>query len=126
MADFIVHDEASRERAAQFVAGLSTDRRWRVSVGKPKRSLQQNALYHSWVGQIAAETGHSHDDIHEWLKAEFLPPRFIEIEGTEHEIRRSTTALKVDEMSEFMDRVSAWAASFGIALPFPEDMHRRF
>ena len=97
-----------------------------IRLYKRSRSLEQNALLWKWYSAIAADTGHTAEDIHEVCKAKFLPPIFVDIAGEVHEVRRTTTKLKVDEMSSYMSQVQAWAASeLGITLPIPEELHMR-
>lgn len=120
----IIRDPATRARAINFIALLNADKAWEVQIAPHKkgRSVQQNSLYWKWLGIISAETGHDADEIHEFCKIKFLPPVFVEINGEVHEARRTTTKLKVDEMSSYMNRVYAWATSeLGILLPLPED-----
>lgn len=123
----IIRDEPMRERVIDLIRQLDLAKGWRVSVApyKRSRSLEQNNLYHKWCGVIAAETGNSHDAIHEFCKAEFLPPVFVEVGGKVREVRQTTTTLKVQEMSAFMDAVYAWASSdLGLILPIPEELGR--
>jgi hypothetical protein len=126
-APFIIRDEAGRKRAMDFLAKLNLAKPWQMTIAPPrkKRSLDQNSLYHKWCSIVAAETGNSHNAVHEWAKDEFLPPVFIEIGGRRKEIRRSTTELNTAEMSAYMDRFNAWAESdLGIMLPHPDDLGR--
>ncbi len=58
-------------------------RRVTIVLHKEKRSISQNALYHMWVGIIADETGHSHDDLHEAFKAMFLGRKTVKLGGSE-------------------------------------------
>jgi len=126
MTKLIVRDEDIRQRALDFIAGLDLDKPWELTV-KPyvkKRSLEQNNLYHQWVGAIAGETGHSHDEVHEWLKAEYLAPRMVEINGKTQQWRPTTTKLTTKEMSEFMDQVYVFGTSqLGLMLPVLEDRY---
>jgi len=119
----VIHDEPSRQRAIAHIGGLNLGiKPWTVTVDphRKKRSLGQNNLYHEWVGIIANHTGHSHDEVHEWCKEEFLPPRAVVIDGKTREYR-STTGLSTGEMATYMDRVSAFAGSdLGLFLPAPE------
>lgn len=124
---YIVRDEYMRSRVADLIAQLDLSKPWQVTVEphRARRSMNQNALYHLWVGIIAAHTGNSHDAVHEALKAEFLPPRIMELGGRVREYRPSTTTLKIDEMSAYMNQVQAWAgAMLGLILPTPEDLGR--
>ena len=122
---YIVRDEQMRSRVADLILKLDLSKPWQITVEphRARRSLNQHNLYHLWVGIIAAQTGNSHDAIHECLKAEFLPPRFMTWNGKVREYRPSTTTLKIDEMSAFMNQVQAWAGStLGIILPVPDDL----
>lgn len=127
MFTVIVRNDALRARAIDLIGALNISRPWKITVQphKAKRSLDQHRLYHMWVGVVASETGNTHDGIHEWAKGEFLPPVIVTVNGKSRECRRSTTDLKTAEMTEYLDRFSAWAASeLGILLPHPEDRGR--
>ena len=124
---YIVRDEYMRERVADLIAKLDLSRAWQITVEphRARRSINQHNLYHKWCSVIAADTGNSHDAVHEYLKAEFLPPRTIEMGGKFREIRPSTTTLKIDEMTAYMSQVQAWAGTtLGIILPVPDDLGR--
>jgi len=127
MTEFILSPEAPavRDRVLAHIKALSDARKWRVTVVRyqKRRTLPQNALFHKWVAVIAEETGNDNESTKDALKAMFLPPRIIDMGGALMEVRRSTAALNTSEMKLFMDKVSGWAASEGIALPQPEDMH---
>ena len=127
MHPIIVRDERSRSIAIELIGKLNLSKAWEVVIRprKSKRSLDQNALYHKWVSIVADETGNTHDAIHEWAKAQFLPPRLATVGGVVKEYRPSTTKLTVAEMSDYMTRFSAWAATdLGLALPHPDDLGR--
>lgn len=123
----IIRDEASRARAIELIGKLDLLKPWAVTVAKAKskRSIDQNNLYWLWLGIIANETGNTATDIHEWCKGEFLPPVFVEVNGKVREARRSTTDLNTADMTTYLDRINAWAASdLGIILPHPDDRGR--
>ena len=71
---------------------------------------------------IAAETGHNENEIHEWLKDEFLPPKFIKIGDKEKELHRTTTDLTTAEMEVYLERCRVWAgATLGCVIPLPNE-----
>ena len=122
----IVRTPETRQKVLARIARLSLESPVSITIEpyKRSRSLEQNALYHLWVGIVAKETGNDHDDIHEHCRQSFLPPRIVEVNGEIRETRRSTASLKVDEMAEYMDKVYAWATGeLGIKLPLPEDRY---
>lgn len=124
---YIIRDEKLRAQVAGLIASLNLERPWSVSIEpyKKKRSLNQNALYHKWVGIIADVTGNSHDDVHDVLKSKFCPVREITI-GDKVEVVRSTTKLNTLEFKDYADKVYAFAQTeLGILLPVPGDPTER-
>ncbi len=90
------------------------------------RSLAQNAFYWSVVvASLSEHTGYTPDEIHEILKAKFLPKtraitdRNGEIVG-EFVIGGSTTALNKIEFGEYIEQVRVWAAELGVYIPDPD------
>lgn len=124
----ILRSETQRQFALSTIQKLNVDKLWEVVIRpyRKPRTLDQNALIHSWFTLIARETGNDMDDVKEALKAKFLPPRFVEIDGETIETRRSTAKLDTKEMSEFCNRLQAWAAAeLGIVLPTRQDLMER-
>ena len=120
----IIRDEAMRQRVIEHIAALNIERPWTIEIKRhvKKRSLSQLALYWMWIEVIAKETGNDNDMLHEFVKAKFLTPVTHEVFGeTFHQ--RTTTKLPIDEMSQFMEKVNAFAgAELGILLPQPEEL----
>lgn len=122
--EIVIRGRTQRDYAIDLINKLSPDKIWAVTVSpyRKKRSLDQNALIHSWFAIIARETGNDPDDVKEALKSMFLPPRYVEMEGKTVEVRRATSKLDTKDMAEFCSRVQAWAAQeFGIVLPTRDD-----
>lgn len=80
-----------------------------------KRSHSQNSFYWLYLGIIERDTGQNADDIHEWAKRKFLPPRFIQINGEEMRIPGTTTGLGKGDFTDFMDKISA-----AVEIPIPD------
>jgi len=123
-------DDADRRRAlyhraqrmiTEALARLDeTGRDIYIEVGEYRRSrsAEQNARYWAIIGAIADHTGHSKDEIHEYCKQRFLPPRVIEIDGQQVMVPTSTTTLSTAEFAAYMDQVEAWAATeLGVVIP---------
>jgi hypothetical protein len=93
------------------------------SLTKPKktRSLNQNNYLWGIVYQtIADELGYSVSEIHEYMKARFLPH-----EG-KLEIPRSTTSLSTVEMEDYLSKIRIFASSeldIFIQLPNETDIY---
>lgn len=75
---------------------------------KPKRTEAQNRyLWGVYYPEIAKQTGHSIEEIHEWAKGKFLTDRIIEVLGDKVRIKKSTTELSVVEFGEYIMRIES-------------------
>lgn len=125
MSTVILVGETQRTNAISLIAALDLNKPWVVEIKKyvKKRTNPQLALYWEWIGIISNETGNDKDDLHELFKKKFLDPEIHEIMG--ETILRYTTEGDAKRMTEFMDRVLAFANSqLGIFLPLPSDRGR--
>jgi hypothetical protein len=95
------------------------------------RSLAQNAWYWSGVvGAISEHTGYTPDEIHEILKAKFLPKKLALTDGNgeivdELVIGGSTTKLNKIQFGEYIEQIRAWASdTLGLDIkdPLPLEM----
>lgn len=119
MRQYIARNEQALRNIASVILGLSPKKAWRVEVvqHQDKRTLSQNKLYWAIATEIARETGHTPDEIHEYCKATFLPKRIVSFDGKDTEIVGSSAELDKPAFSEYVERVMAWAASdFGIVV----------
>lgn len=123
MTPHIIRDETMRAAVCRLISALDLTKEWSVTVEpyKKHRSLSQNNLMWLWNSIIARETGDDVDWVHETLKKKFLPLEERECLG-EVVSRRATRTLNTEKMTEYLNRVQAFAASeLGILLPVPED-----
>lgn len=83
------------------------------------RTLNQNSLYHLYLDVIERETGNNHNDLHEFFKREFLPPRIIKVriagKESERKIPASTTDLNKTDFADYMDKICAM-----VEIPIPD------
>lgn len=88
-----------------------------------KRTVDQNALMWMWFTCIEDETGTLKQDVHDYYCKMFLR-RIIVINGKEETVVRTTSKLNTAEMTVFLNKIQADAASeFGIRLPSPDDLY---
>lgn len=100
-----------------------------VKEKKRKRSLSQNAFY--WGCVIPAitnmfrEHGNSVDNeqVHEFLKSEVgkMNQTIVLPDGEVKEICGSSAALKTMEFEDYLTKVRAWAAEWGVVIPLPNE-----
>lgn len=82
------------------------------------RSQRQNRFY--WgvmIPLLADHSGDTHEDMHDFLRQEFLPRRFVEFAGRRREVRKSTADLSVEEFSVYLEQLAALAAESGLVIP---------
>ena len=85
---------------------------------KSSRSIEQNNLLHSWIRAIAEETGHSVEEIKDYVCSEYLGSReYLGINGTPKSRLVTTSELSVEEMSALIERVTELGAQVGAQLP---------
>lgn len=91
---------------------------YRIEREVPVRTHSQNALYWAYLGFIEHETGNLSDDLHEFAKRKFLPPKWIKINGEEIKIPTSTTDLNKIQFGDYMDKICVWS---GVPIPNPDE-----
>lgn len=87
------------------------------------RSSNQNRYY--WgviVKMIAEETGHTNDEIHQWLKVEFNGELVI-IGNKEIKIGKSTAGLDIEKFEDYCQKIRIWALEIlNITIPLPNEI----
>ena len=98
----------------------------RITISSPlkTRSKAQNAYMWGVVyTMIAAETGHSTEEIHEYMKDKYLPKVYVSIKGEERELTKSTTALDTMFFESYLEQVRAFAATeLSMTIPLPHEV----
>lgn len=120
----VVRNEHLRDVAIDQIRHLSLDPPWvmRLEEYSPRRSLDQNAFLHAVPLRILAdETGHSIEDIKEYLLGEAFGWQDSAVFGTkvQRPVKRSSQ-LTTKEFSWFLDWIESWAVqTLGIQVPRP-------
>lgn len=81
------------------------------------RSLSQNNLYWMYLEIIERETGNNANDLHEYFRRTLLSPKWLKVMGKEIKVPKSTTELKKNEFSEYMEKI---CAETGVPIPDTE------
>ena len=84
------------------------------------RTINQNKLYWLYLKLIEDETGNDSQEIHEYFKRIFLPPRFISVFNREIKIPASTTKLDTKEFTDYIAKIEKMT---GIKCPNPEEIN---
>jgi hypothetical protein len=103
----------------------------RIERLRATRSQRQNAWYWGVIVQMLADhTGYTPDEMHEVLKAKFIPKRFAVADGNgeirdELVIGGSSAALNTVEFGEYCEAIRQWAAeNLSVVIPDPLDVAR--
>lgn len=98
----------------------------RIEPAKATRSLNANAWY--WgviVHELSEHTGYTPDEMHEFLKAKFIPKRLSVQNGNgvivdELVIGGTTREMSKSDFSEYCESIRRWAAEdLGLNIPDP-------
>lgn len=122
--DFLVANKETKADALNYIWGLTkADGIKIVSIKdyKPNRSQNQNRLYWAIMKDVARETGHSTDELHELFKHKFLGHKESLVMGEKLDWVPSTTQLTTIEMTEYVERIVAFLAQSGITIALPSD-----
>lgn len=111
--NYVIQNSGSRQVVHNVIDMLDGRRAWAVEIKpwQPKRSHDQNAKYWAIVEEIARQTGHHKDEIHDILKVKFLQTKTVNIFGIEREVVPDSRNLSASQFSEYIDQVQAWAAT---------------
>jgi hypothetical protein len=118
---------ANRERLTDWCKE-NTGKRVMLKVERKsaKRSLKQNAYYHSAVVEVVREgllnLGYrlSHDETHYFLKERFNPIEIPGNGGIQLTVPGSTTGLNKVQFGEYIERIAQFAAEYlGVEIKAP-------
>ena len=112
-------------KSMDFMCSQLRNGRYKLTIERytEPRTLNQNALMWLWFTCIEQATGTDKQDVHDYYCNLFLRRTAI-IKGKETVIAGSTSKLNTLQMTDFMNKVQADAATeLGITLPLPADRY---
>lgn len=122
-------DVRNRQRLAEEVKH-APDGEYTLTLSRKRatRSVQSNRYYWGVVVELLSDhTGYTPDEIHEVLKAKFIPKRLSVSDGNgeikgEFVIGGTTTEMNKLEFGEFITRIREWAAEeLHVVIPDPDN-----
>jgi len=120
MKRYIIRNDGTQARCIRDISNLEYDKPHEVIIKPYKhvRSVEQNNLLHSWIREIANETGHTVEEIKDHICAEFLGTKdYVGLDGGRRTRVIATSELNVEEMSALIERVTELGALVGARLP---------
>ena len=90
---------------------------------RSKRSLEQNAFFHSWVGLLSDYTGYTKTEMKDIIKNQFLKCESVnEKTGSIFTYTKDTSSLNKTEFADFCTDIQHWSESeFNVRLPLPNE-----
>ena len=121
-----VSNKQSAHKVSDLITALSPDKQWSVEVKewKPQRTPTQNNTMWAWYTIIGNHLGYTKNEMHDILRAEFLPVRQAEFKGREVNLLTSTSGKDwtVDKEAAYLSDIERFAATeLGIMLPRRDD-----
>jgi hypothetical protein len=120
MKRYVIRSPIIRDRCAEAVQSIDLDGKQQeviIREHKNSRSVEQNNFFHAMVRAIAESTGHSVDEIKEYVCQEFLGAvEYTGLDGTQRSRVRSTSELAVDEMTALIERVKQLANQLDVRM----------
>lgn len=117
--------KVSMEKSFDFLCSLLRNGVYTLSIKRKTepRTVSQNALMWMWFKCLEESTGTEKQDWHDYYCAKFLQ-RETSIGGKRFTVIGGTSTLNTVQMSNFMDKVQADAATeWEITLPLPADRY---
>ena len=113
MIKFIIYGD-NKKQFIQKVDELDPTMRWQATIVeyKSKRSDIQNNRYWALMTEFGNFLGYSKDDLHDICRYKFLR-NFIEIEGEQLPLLKTTTKLTTAEMANFQNEIERWGHEMG-------------
>ncbi|NBW19195.1 MAG: hypothetical protein EBR82_65590 [Caulobacteraceae bacterium] len=112
----ILTTENDRRTALEAVQGAELGHM--IQVTKPPRSAAQNRFYWALLqacSEQLADAKYERDIWHEWAKNRYLVGRVVELPcGSIKELEPTTTDLTVNDFSDFVEQVLAYALEKGL------------
>jgi hypothetical protein len=116
---FILINEDVKQNCLKHLLSLYADGKNEVVFQESitKRTLNQNALAHKWLGLICDYTGDHIDDLKDNIKDAMGEYKIIEKNGKDYIKYNSSAKFSVKTMMNFMTAIEIMAGELGIVLP---------
>ena len=120
MKRYVIRSEDIKWRCIDAVTDIDVDGKKQEVVireHKNSRSVEQNNLFHAILRALAESTGHSVEEIKEYVSQEYLGSvEYTGLDGTPRTRVRGTSELDVEEMSGLIERVKQLANQLDVRM----------
>ena len=120
MKRYVIRSDDIKWRCIDAVTDIDTEGKKQeviIREHKNSRSVEQNNLFHAIIRVLAESTGHSVEEIKEYVSQEYLGSvEYTGLDGTPRTRVRSTSELDVEEMSGLIERVKQLANQLDVRM----------
>jgi hypothetical protein len=117
---YVIRSQDIRWRCIKAIEDIDPDEKKQeviIREHKNSRSVEQNNLFHAILRALAESTGHSVEEIKEYVSQEYLGSvEYTGLDGTPRTRVRSTSELDVEEMSGLIERVKQLANQLDVRM----------
>tara|TARA_R110002073_G_scaffold156038_2_gene311327 strand:- start:463 stop:843 length:381 start_codon:yes stop_codon:yes gene_type:complete len=117
---YVIRSQDIRWRCIKAIEDIDPDEKKQeviIREHKNSRSVEQNNLLHAILRALAESTGHSVEEIKEYVSQEYLGSvEYTGLDGTPRTRVRSTSELDVEEMSGLIERVKQLANQLDVRM----------
>ena len=120
MKRYVIRSQDIRWRCIKAIEDIDPDEKKQeviIREHKNSRSVEQNNLFHAILRALAESTGHSVEEIKEYVSQEYLGSvEYTGLDGTPRTRVRGTSELDVEEMSGLIERVKQLANQLDVRM----------
>jgi len=124
MKRFIIKSYQIKCRCIEAIEEITLDGKEQeviIREHKNSRSVEQNNFFHAIIRAIADSTGHSVEEMKEYVCQEYLGTvEYTGLDGTERSRVRSTSELDIEGMSGLIERVKQLGDQLNIRMEYIE------
>ena len=120
MKRYVIRSDDIKWRCIDAVTDIDTEGKKQeviIREHKNSRSVEQNNLFHAIIRALAESTGHSVEEIKEYVSQEYHGSvEYTGLDGTPRTRVRGTSELDVEEMSGLIERVKQLANQLDVRM----------
>jgi len=124
-SDDIIQDEITLRKGFDIMLKSARNGQWELSLGKPKRNVDQNALLWMWLNCLFEHTGTSQRELYKYYCEKFLI-QHCTYNSEGKFVSGGTSIIKMNVFADFLTSIQADAAvELNCQLPTRDDINFR-
>lgn len=121
---FIIQDEERKINAIEYINRLNYVTPFEIHIKpyKKNRTRSQNDTMHMWIDVICDFRGTDKDTVKKEIKYAMGLYELKDFQGELAVDWKTTAKFTVKEMQDFMSAIEIMAVSYGLKIPYPDDL----